>query len=301
MALNLEELKAGGIISQRQKDMFSIRLRIVGGNVTPRQLRKIADLAEIYGKNYAHITTRQGFEISHIKFEDIEKVTEELKGVDLILGACGARIRVVVACQGTDICPQALGDTQSLLKALDERFYGRYGVPHKFKMGISGCPNACAKHNENDLGFMAVVEPKLEDREACNSCGLCVEVCPGKAIELKDEKPVFDPTKCFHDGKCISICPNDALMASQSGWNVFAGGKWGRKPQLGRPIANFVASSEIPDLVEKILAVYVKLAGKRERLGELINRLGLEKFHQEVSKSAIRNPKLNMEVLVSGT
>ncbi|MBU1600078.1 4Fe-4S binding protein [bacterium] len=282
MALNLEELKAGGIISQKQKDMFSMRVKIVGGNVTPAQLRKIADLAENYGQNYVHITTRQGFEISHIKFEDIEKVQEELKGVGLMLGACGPRIRVVVACQGTDICPQGLGDTQSLLKILDERFYGRYGVPHKFKMGISGCPNACAKHNENDLGFMAVVEPILKDKALCINCGLCVEVCPGKAIELVEGLPVFDPTKCFHDGKCISVCPNDALVVERKGWEVFAGGKWGRRPQLGLPIANFVATDQIIEMVESLLEVYVRLAGKRERLGELINRLGLEKFCQEV-------------------
>jgi dissimilatory sulfite reductase (desulfoviridin) alpha/beta subunit len=282
MALNLEELKAGGIISQRQKDMFSVRVRIVGGNVSSAQLCKISELAKQYGKNYVHITTRQGFEISHIKFEDVEKVQKELKEAGLILGACGARVRVVVACQGTDICPMALGDTQGLLKTLDERFYGRYGIPHKFKMGISGCPNACAKHNENDLGFMAVVEPALEDKETCIGCGLCVEICPGKAIELVGEKPVFDPTKCFHDGKCMGVCPTDALSACRSGWQVFVGGKWGRKPQLGLPIVNFVQLKQIPDIVEKILSVYVKLADKRERLGELINRLGLEKFCQEV-------------------
>jgi dissimilatory sulfite reductase (desulfoviridin) alpha/beta subunit len=282
MALNLEELKAGGIISQRQKDMFSVRVRIVGGNVSSAQLCKISELAKQYGKNYVHITTRQGFEISHIKFEDVEKVQKELKEAGLILGACGARVRVVVACQGTDICPMALGDTQGLLKTLDERFYGRYGIPHKFKMGISGCPNACAKHNENDLGFMAVVEPTLEDKETCIGCGLCVEICPGKAIELVGEKPVFDPTKCFHDGKCMGVCPTDALTACRSGWQVFVGGKWGRKPQLGLPIVNFVQLKQIPDMVEKILSVYVKLADKRERLGELINRLGLEKFCQEV-------------------
>jgi dissimilatory sulfite reductase (desulfoviridin) alpha/beta subunit len=282
MPLDLEELKAGGIISQRQKDLFSIRIKIIGGNVLPVQLRKIADLSEKYGKNYVHITTRQGFEISHVKFDDVEKVRAELKEVGLILGACGSRVRVVVACQGIDICNQALGDTQRLLKMLDDRFYGRYGIPHKFKIGISGCPNACAKHNENDLGFMAVVEPKLENEEYCMGCGLCKEVCPGKAIELVDEKPVFDYTKCFHDGKCIAVCPNDALMVNQSGWQVFVGGKWGRRPQLGTTIANFVQTDQIPDMVEKILNFYIKFANKRERLGELINRIGLEKFRKEV-------------------
>lgn len=282
MALNLEELKAGGIISQKQQNMFSVRVRILGGNVSPVQLRKIAELAERYGKDYVHITTRQGFEISHIKFEDVEKVQEELKEAGLLLGACGSRVRVVVACQGTDICPMALGDTQSLLKILDERFYGRYGIPHKFKMGISGCPNACAKHNENDLGFMAVVEPILKDKDTCIACGLCVEVCPAKAIELKDNLPLIDKTKCFHDGKCISVCPGDALSVNRYGWQVFVGGKWGRRPQLGVVFADFIATGEISDMVEKILSVYVRLAEKRERLGELINRIGLEKFHKEV-------------------
>lgn len=287
MALNLEELKAGGIISQHQKNLFSLRIRIVGGNVTPIQLRKIADVAEIYGKNYVHITTRQGFEISHVKFEDVEKVRDELKKVDLMFGACGRRVRVLVGCQGTDICPMALGNTQELLKILDERFYGRYGLPHKFKMGISGCPNACAKPNENDLGFMAVVEPILKDKDACSGCGLCVEVCPSKAIELVDKKPVFNPSKCFHDGKCISICPNDALVVNKSGWQVFVGGKWGRKPQLGLPFADFVSTNEIPEMVEKILSAYIHLADKGERLGELINRLSLEAFRKEVYNGSL--------------
>jgi dissimilatory sulfite reductase (desulfoviridin) alpha/beta subunit len=286
MALNLEELKAGGIISQRQKDLFSIRIKIIGGNILPAQLHKIADLSEKYGKGYVHITTRQGFEISHVKFDDIEKVRTELKKVGLVLGACGSRVRVVVACQGTDICNQALGDTQKLLKIIDNQFYGRYGIPHKFKIGISGCPNACAKHNENDLGFMAVVEPKLENEEACMGCGLCKEVCPAKAIELMNERPIFDYNKCFHDGKCISVCPNDALVVSRSGWQVFVGGKWGRKPQLGIPVANFVQTEQILDMVEEILSFYIKFANKQERLGELINRIGLEKFCQEVIQSA---------------
>lgn len=34
-------------------------------------------------------------------------------------------------------------------------------------------------------------------------------------------------------------------------------------------------------MVEKILAAYIRLANKGERLGELINRLGLEEFRKE--------------------
>ena len=34
------------------------------------------------------------------------------------------------------------------------RLGGRAGLPHKFKIGISGCPNGCTKPKENDLGIM---------------------------------------------------------------------------------------------------------------------------------------------------
>jgi dissimilatory sulfite reductase (desulfoviridin) alpha/beta subunit len=50
-----------------------------------------------------------------------------------------------------------------LAKILDERFYGRYGLPHKFKMGVTGCPNSCTKPQEHDLGLMAVIEPALDE------------------------------------------------------------------------------------------------------------------------------------------
>lgn len=284
MTIDLQKLKSGGIISQKQKDLFSIRVRIVGGNVTSAELRKIAEIADKYGQGYAHITTRQGFEISFVKFSDIDKVTEELSTVGLILGACGPRIRVIVTCQGQKICSHALGDTLALTKALDERFYGRYGVPHKFKMGVTGCPNACAKPQEHDLGFLAVVEPKFGDREACINCRLCVEVCSSKAITLVDDKPVIDSKKCFKDGKCIATCPQNVLKPHRLGWNIFIGGKWGQKPQLGVLFEEFLSQDEALELVEKILTAYIKLTQKRERVGELINRIGLNKFRKEVYK-----------------
>jgi dissimilatory sulfite reductase (desulfoviridin) alpha/beta subunit len=282
MNIDLEKLKAGGIISQRQKDLFSMRVRLLGGNVTSKELRKIAFIADKYGKGYVHLTTRQGFEISFVKFSDIDKVTKELSEVGLLLGACGPRVRVIVSCQGKKICSHALGDTLGLTASLDERFYGRYGVPHKFKMGVTGCPNACAKPQEHDLGFLAVVEPKIENPDNCINCGLCTETCPDKAIKLIEDKPTIDIKKCFKDGKCIAVCPQDIIKPSRFGWNVFIGGKWGRKPQLGVLFEEFLSQDEVLNLVERVLNAYIKLAKKRERVGELINRIGLSRFKKEV-------------------
>ena len=48
-------------------------------------------------------------------------------------------------------------DTQKFARKIHERFYkGYYNVrlPHKFKIGIGGCPNNCIKPDLNDLGMM---------------------------------------------------------------------------------------------------------------------------------------------------
>ena len=67
MAVDYAALKAGGFMLQKQKDTFSLRLRVVGGNVTAEQLETIAEVAKKYGHGYAHLTSRQGVEIPFIQ------------------------------------------------------------------------------------------------------------------------------------------------------------------------------------------------------------------------------------------
>lgn len=281
-------LKAGGFILQRQPNMYCLRLKVPLGNVTASQLQRIAEVAERYGKGYVHLTLRQGIEIPFIPFEDFEAVTRDLAAAGLGMGACGARVRVVTACQGLAVCTDALGDTRSLATRLDECLYGRWGLPHKFKMGVTGCPNACAKPQENDLGFMAAVEPVFDesDGHACVSCGLCVDLCPGKAIRLVGGKPVIDRSKCFHDGRCIMNCPTGSWRVQRQGWHAYVGGKWGRQPQLGVLFAQFLSEDEAVMLAERVLDAYMRLADKGERLGSLINRIGLETFREAVQLTA---------------
>ena len=47
---NLEQLKSGGYIRQRQKDLFTVRLRCPGGRVSLDKLKKIAEVAPKYSK-----------------------------------------------------------------------------------------------------------------------------------------------------------------------------------------------------------------------------------------------------------
>lgn len=63
---------------QKQKGFFSLRIQVVGGNLTAENIKTVAEVAEKYGKGYVHMTSRQGIEIPFVKFEDIEEVKAEL-------------------------------------------------------------------------------------------------------------------------------------------------------------------------------------------------------------------------------
>ena len=68
-AVNYAELKKGGFMKQKQKGYGSLRLQVVGGNLTAENIRTVSEVAEKYGRGYVHMTSRQGIEIPFIKVE----------------------------------------------------------------------------------------------------------------------------------------------------------------------------------------------------------------------------------------
>ena len=78
MAVDYAALKKGGFMRQKQKNNFSLRLQVVGGNLTAENLIKIAEVAEKYGDGHVHLTSRQSVEIPFIKLENVDEVKEEL-------------------------------------------------------------------------------------------------------------------------------------------------------------------------------------------------------------------------------
>lgn len=281
--IDLSALKAGGFIKQRQRNLFAVRLRVPVGDVTAEQLKAVAKIAEEYGEGRIHLTARQGIEINDINLDDFDTVQQELKNAGLLLGACGARVRVVTGCPGSDVCPKGLLSTKKMGKALDDTFFGKGDLPHKFKMAVAGCPNSCVKPQENDLGFNAVVQPLLDESDnECIDCGICEQACRVGALKMVDGKPVIDKAKCDHDGLCIKSCPVGCLVEKRQGWNVTVGGRFGRKPNLGVLYATFVEEKDVSKLTDAIIKAYQKLGEKGERLGVTIERLGMKDFKEKV-------------------
>ncbi len=283
-AVDLKNLKAGGFIKERGKDLFTVRLRVPGGRMTVERLKKIAEVAEKYGGEFVHLSVRQSIELINVHFEHFDAVAAELGEAGQQVASCGARVRVPVACGGCEYNPNGLMDTQQSAMEVDRKLFGTTTGHHKFKVGFSGCPHDCPKAAINDVGFIGAVWPEL-NREECIKCGLCVKTCTEGAIAKgEDGIPVFLPERCIACGDCIKVCPSEAWQAHKRGYTVYAGGKWGRYPMVGTPVAAFLPADRVVEFIEEVLDWYREKAEGlgRVRLGKVILDEGVESLLQHL-------------------
>lgn len=119
-------------------------------------------------------TSRLSAEIVGIPFEQIDAACNYAAERGLYFGGTGAKIRPITACKGTT-CVYGNYDTQALAKELHEKYYVGWAnvkLPHKFKIGIGGCPNSCMKPSLNDFGIEGHRVPILRRRHLPRLQGL---------------------------------------------------------------------------------------------------------------------------------
>ena len=284
--LNLDDLKSKGFLSQRQADQFSMRLHTAAGNVSAEHLRAMADAAERFGDGYVHVTSRQGFEIPFVHIDDTEEASEFMENAGIGPGASGKKVRAVVACQGNRVCKRGLIDCQDVCEKIDAMYFAE-PVPYKFKIAVTGCPASCLKVQENDFGVMGTVEPQFV-QDNCTMCGLCEKACKVGAIDITEEQLHLIKDKCILCGDCISACRKDAMQVSEQGFTIFVGGKVGKRPRMGNMVLKNTDEFVVFDVLEKTINYYRDHALEGERLGDFIDRLGLEHFGQTIKYSLLK-------------
>lgn len=276
-------LKKGGFMRQKQKNTFSLRLQVVGGQVTVEQLKTISEVADKYGDGYVHLTSRQSIEIPFVKLDDVEVVKEELAKGDCRPGVCGPRVRTITACQGNAVCPSGNIDTQALAEKLNDRYFGRE-LPHKFKFGVTGCQNNCLKAEENDVGIKGALDVKWVKVD-CINCGVCIKACRTGALKFEGDDIVLDESKCNNCGRCVKSCPTNAWLG-ESAYLLSFGGTFGNSIEKGYEFLPLIKSEEqLFKITDAAIDFFDENAKPSERFRKTIERVGEDKLKEKLQEA----------------
>ncbi len=301
-----KSLKNRGIISTRDGEHFIARVITVDGTLNTEEMDAIKEAAYKFGNGKVALTTRLTVEVQGITYENIEPFCEYISRAGLYTGGTGGRVRPIVACKGT-VCVHGLIDTQELTRELHEKLYkGWYDVklPHKFKIGVGGCPNNCIKPGLNDLGIMGQVVPEY-DPDDCSGCKKCavVEKCPVKAAHVDEDGIMqIDYDTCNNCGKCVDACHFDCVTQKKAGYKIMVGGMWGKRQRLATVVDEVYTKEEVFEMVERALLIYREQGKTGERFAMFIDRIGAENFIAQLKagdvmerRQAILDAKLHLE------
>lgn len=151
---DVAELRSRGVVKLKGDDSYALWLKTACGQLSARQLHRVADVADVYGKGIILFTTRQIPMIPFVRLGDVPRAQAELNRDDVTLDRCGPTVRNVNVCYDDVTCPDALTDSLSLGEKLDHFFH--VPMTHKVKLGVAGCGRDCIMVRAlTDIGFVA--------------------------------------------------------------------------------------------------------------------------------------------------
>jgi len=142
-------------LANLQKDgTYSIVPRVPGGEITPRKLIVLGEVAKKYGL-YTKITGAQRIDLFGARVEQLPLVWKDLVDAGFESGhAYGKALRTVKSCVGNTWCRYGVQDSVTMAINIENRYRG-IRSPHKMKMAVSGCTRECAEAQGKDVGVIA--------------------------------------------------------------------------------------------------------------------------------------------------
>ncbi|MGC8515825.1 MAG: hypothetical protein ACP5OC_06815 [Thermoplasmata archaeon] len=269
-----------------------VRVLLPAGNfVTSDMMDKFADFADKYGVGMLHaISTGNDLEIPGIPKDRIKEFVVEFREAGMEIGSTGDAFRATTSCVGTTLCEYANMDTMGLRDDFYDRFndYAKYPTfPHKMKLKISGCPIDCARATmKGDVGVIGSwdgapsINADMIKKMSAEKLQEIARACPTGAISSSDHTITINGENCVQCMKCIRLGEGALKAADKKKFLIYVGGKLrGKKGPLSAKLLTKVNTpQEALDLLEKIVEAFADHAARKERLGDLVFRIGMKGF-----------------------
>ena len=142
-----------GVHPQRQAGRYWVGVAVPVGQITSKQLRRLAELAELYGSGEVRLTVWQNLIVPNIPEAYVETVKKALVKVGLDWRSSALR-GGFIACTGNRHCRFAASDTKGHALRLIEWLDSRVSLDQPVNIHLTGCPNSCAQHYMGDIGLL---------------------------------------------------------------------------------------------------------------------------------------------------
>jgi sulfite reductase alpha subunit len=280
-------------------------------------LRKVCDVWEKHGSGITNMHGSTGdIILLGTTTDELEPTFQALAGVGFDLGGSGSCMRTPSCCVGPARCEWARYDTLRLTYDLTQHYQDelhRPAFPYKFKFKMAGCPNDCvASIARADMSIIGTWRDNIRIDQAA------VQEYAGKGVDILKDVVMFCPTKCMSwDGKtlkiadedcthcmhCINSLPKALKPGTDAGASILLGSKAPilEGAQLSAVLVPFMKIEppydELKDLVTRIWDFWDENGKNRERVGELMLRVGVGNFMEEIGvepiPQMIKEPRAN--------
>lgn len=142
-----------GAHPQKQPGLYYIGATPPVGQLTASQMRRLAELAELYGDGEVRLTVWQSVVLTGIAEAFVGVVEKSLQRMGFGVRPSPATSGVV-ACTGSRYCKYAQSDTKGHAALLMQYLEARVTLDLPVNIHLTGCPHSCAQHSMGDIGLL---------------------------------------------------------------------------------------------------------------------------------------------------
>ncbi len=265
---------------------------------TSDAIRTLCDIWERHGSGLTNMHGATGdIVFLGTKTAELEPTFKELTEAGFDLGGSGSSLRTPSCCVGQARCEWACYDTMAMCDSVTRAHQDevhRPSFPYKFKIKFAGCPNDCvASIARSDLAVIGTWKDDIrQDDEAVlryAEGGLDIQKdvcdrCPTRCVSWNGATLSIENRECVRCMHCINVMPKALQPGTERGAAVLIGAKAPivQGALLASVLVPFVPAGELSDTLAELLTrvweFWDEYGKNRERIGELIQRVGLANF-----------------------
>jgi sulfite reductase alpha subunit len=265
---------------------------------TSDALRILCDIWERHGSGLTNMHGSTGDIIFlGAKTADLEPTFKELTEAGFDLGGSGSALRTPSCCVGPARCEWSCYDTLKHCNDVTQEFQDemhRPPFPYKFKIKFAGCPNDCvASIARADLSVIGTWKDEIQQDDAAVAAyaagGLDIgkdvcERCPSRCMSWDGQKLSIQNSECVRCMHCINVMPKALRPGKERGATLLIGSKAPivQGALLSSVLVPFVPAAELfetlKELIRRVWEFWDEYGNNRERIGELIQRVGMANF-----------------------